>query len=212
MGGGMNGFIQSLSHKYELPMMLFTAASFVLVMAVRRYTASKLLPKLKMNVMLASAYLGMGLVLSLQFLALFHFGCAGVKAKSNICLTAMKRAQVGLFTYMQDYDDTVPPSNIWETAVSQSLKPRDEPIACPSAVVGSGYSLNAEMSTVKLAVVKDHPNTVLLFESQTPVRSTAGGKNNVDWQRHGGAPNFGMADGGARWLSKIGIEGKAWKP
>ena len=88
---------------------------------------------------------------------------------ANACPERLKKLYNALMNYAQSYDDTLPPSNRWVTAITdpaQSFVAKDQEswLNCPSAKK-YGYSMNSELSGKRLKDIPARNVTVLLFET-----------------------------------------------
>nr|WP_309694234.1 DUF1559 domain-containing protein [Armatimonas sp.] len=123
---------------------------------------------------------------------LMHFGCAQRVGRNTACRENMKQLGVAMMQYVQDYDETFPPADRWEAALKPYLK---TPLTCPAVKTKGSYGMNKALGGRKLDDVDAPTKTVVVFETNTPGPSFAGGVADVAKERHGGRSNVVFADG-----------------
>ena len=122
----------------------------------------------------------------------FHVGCAMKVSRETSCRSNLKQLGTAMEMYLQDYDNTFPPANRWESALRPYI---GTPRICPAVKQGSGYGMNKALSGRKLDEVDAPSKTVAIFETDAPGPSFFGDATDVATQRHGGRPSVVFADG-----------------
>lgn len=123
---------------------------------------------------------------------LFHIGCATRVAHQSACQENRKQLGRAMMMYVQDYDETFPPANRWESALKPYLKTI---LKCPAVKIVGSYGMNKALSGRKLDEVDDLTKTVAIFETDALGPSFSGGATDAATQRHGGRHGVVFADG-----------------
>jgi prepilin-type processing-associated H-X9-DG protein len=205
-------FLASLSHQWALPVMVLPA---IFGLAMRRlaglrarfHREGKPTRGLDLGRAVAGVlFMGSMAVLGVAFL---HVGCAALVAHQSECLSHVKQLAGSISMYTQDFDERLPPSPRWaeivtpwmQGAASSAGRSSEDLFRCPASDSPAAYGVNAALGGCSLSQVAAPADTVLLFEADAPVRSFAGGVQDLAWRRHGGAPNIGFLDGHARYAN-----------
>lgn len=123
---------------------------------------------------------------------------AKARAQTTNCLSNLRQLATAAIMYARDHDETLPDADTW----MDELKPyhkNEALLKCPAApTLEYGYAMNANLSGVKLAEVKNPASTVLFFDSTLGTRNAkCTGASIPDPARHTDGNNFVFADGHA---------------
>ena len=191
-------FSVALSHTSLglVPVALAIGFGIAVYFVEQRWRASRRIPHLLLLIVIW-IFLLTNVLLILA--ALFHFGCARLKARQVACLTNMKQLGVAAMQYAQDHNETLPPAENWESALKPYLK---TPLQCPSVKLGTSYAMNQALSKKKLEALENPADVVLFFESDNGTT--------VAQKRHGASPHFTFADGHAKHVSANNQKKLVW--
>jgi prepilin-type processing-associated H-X9-DG protein len=96
------------------------------------------------------------------------FSQARAAARQVSCLSNVKQQALGTIMYVQDYDETFPPSNTWVDATFPYVK-NDKVYRCPEVPAGSsnayGYAFNSALSRKLLKKVSVPATTQMMYDS-----------------------------------------------
>ncbi len=119
---------------------------------------------------------------------------------ANGCPDRLKKLYSAIQNYAQSYDDTLPPSDRWGTAITdpaQSFVAKEQIswLNCPST--GKfGYAMNDAITGKRLKDITDKANTPLLYETSNAITDAHGNLADVPKPgRHGGKNNVLFMDG-----------------
>ena len=217
--------LASLSHKWSVLVL-----TMPIVFAIAIYMAGILHTRARVSANRTGLYFAtvvrtascILLVLSMPvlFLALFHFGCAGLKAHSVQCMSNIKQLALGELLYSQDYDEHFPLSASWAEAIvpgginsEKYLKHSTVDLfRCPAAESPASYGLNAAMGGISISQVNYPADTVLLFDADASRKSFTGSVRDVAWKRHSNAPNIAFTDGHCKSANAFVQNRMIWNP
>lgn len=157
------------------------------------------------------------------------FAKARDTAQTSSCLSNVKQLGVAIQAYSQDYQEHLPPSRTWNTAIKTYLPPASgEVFACPKVQDGSArYRMNASVGGISVATLPSPISTVVLFDA-APGAVPFGGPRDVEarhtvrigedtssdssYSERRPAATFGMADGRAQLAQPSKMPIQAWQP
>lgn len=114
--------------------------------------------------------------------------------KNKTCPENLKQLYNAVMLYADSWDNTLPPAEIWMTAIKENV-PKDEWLHCPE-VAGAGgehygYAMNAALGGKRVSDMKDAAKTPLFYDStdvkvdahdavsSLPKPGRHGGRNNI---------------------------------
>ena len=129
------------------------------------------------------------------------------------CISNCKQLGFGMLQYAQDWDETLPPSSQWATAIEKQI-PKAEVWHCPAATLPYSYACSKEAGNLALSNVYAPATTVLLFEMDATIKNASGGPQDiVKSRRHfSDGNNYGLMDGHVKWVSDRGVINLRWQP
>jgi len=130
---------------------------------------------------------------------------AKVAAESTTCLANIKQLATGMALYAQDYDGTMPPTQMWATNLLPYTK-NEWLFTCPTlrrANEQGGYALDSRFDGIKTSTIPDPRTTVMLFESTTKQIGASDAQTSLLMKpRHGDKISIGYADGHAAGVQR----------
>lgn len=112
------------------------------------------------------------------------------------CQTNLKQMGLGFMQYIRDYDEMCPPARNWSDVLDPYTKSR-QIFQCPDrGNRASGYAYREWFSTMNQSVVEDTAKTIMVFDSDLPMRFAAdNGESLPRTPRHPKGNNLLFADG-----------------
>lgn len=143
------------------------------------------------------------------------FASAQAASHQSMCISNVKRIELGALQYSADWDETFPTSSQW-AALSDKYVVKTNGSAvwrCPESAFPFSYASNQAIGGQTLKDMDDLYATVYLFESDAGDWNVAGGKANLPpTARHSGGNTYGFMDGHAKWCNQHGLNQARWQP
>jgi hypothetical protein len=136
------------------------------------------------------------------------------RARRAVCLSNTKNIALAFQMYLEDSDGLFPPADTWCDALGDYVKHEDV-LRCPEASeLPCAYALNSRLSGVRISDIADPDAVVAVFESPGGWNGTGGPEALPAEPRHFEGDNYGLANGGARWVKRedlaMGTAGIGW--
>ncbi len=129
------------------------------------------------------------------------FGRARSSARSVSCLSNLKQISLGLLMYTQDYDETLPPAQKWQSGEMPYVK-NQSLFACSESKTG-GYAFNRRIGRLHVRFFDSPALSPMVFDSTLPGPEANDLLQSFD-ARHsssgGVGGNVGFADGHVKLL------------
>jgi len=133
------------------------------------------------------------------------------------CMTNLRIIGLGMAQYIQDYDNTMPPTKTWADAVKPYASHAS--FHCPISPTPYGYAFNTQLSARDIRKVSDPTSTVEVFETDINSPNAAGFARDVVpnrhfWSKYGdnSESNYAFADGHVRMLRPSERGKLKWTP
>lgn len=135
-------------------------------------------------------------------------------AKYELSLTRLKGHSLGMLMYASDWDDTLPPADVWMNAVSSKVNPED--LECPLQVWKTfefGFAMNKNASALETRTVKSPELVPMTFEA-TMVNKNAVGDADVMIPNNSVKDGVGLSfvDGHVARVRYEQVRDKQWIP
>ncbi len=130
-----------------------------------------------------------------------------------MCLQHEKRILFSLRVYVDDWDETLPPTDRWADRVKDSDNHQmdNRVFKCATSTSPFGYELNAALGGRTMRSIARPESTVVLFEADaTTINASGGEKDRIRTPRHDFSYSTGFADGHA--VAVRGSMGLVWRP
>ena len=119
------------------------------------------------------------------------------KARQNVCASHLKMISNAMMAYVQDYDETFPPSERWNDVLMPYVN-GESVYQCPSALEQKcGYAYNVSLSSLSFAVLESPANMEADFDALADW-NTSGGWDLAAY-RHRNGLDVSYADGHVKW-------------
>lgn len=123
------------------------------------------------------------------------FWLAREKARQSTCVSTIKMTVFGLQQYARDWDDRLPPAQLFAAAQHQYAFPkydRSEPCPSEGPRQETSYAMPVVWSGKKLSELERRPGIILVYEAD----------HGVPAYRHAKGMNVGYAAERARWRAR----------
>ena len=117
------------------------------------------------------------------------------------CLNNVKQVGLGLLEYVTDFDNRLPPANVWATA-SMPYTKNEQIFHCPEAHSPYSYALNKGVAGVDFESVQNADECVATFEADINSVDSFGGPNLITQSPRHNHLNYGLLDGSYRFATR----------
>ena len=164
---------------------------------------------------LGCALLALPFLLPLLAEIIHLFASARAVSHQSMCISNVKRIDLGAWQYSADWDETFPPSSQWAALSAKYVEKASVPSAwhCPESAFPFSYASNQAIGGQAMKTMDDLYATVYQFESDASDWNVAGGKANLPpTARHNGGNTYGFLDGHVKWCNFHGLNQARWQP
>lgn len=141
------------------------------------------------------------------------FAQARSKAQAMSCMSNVKQNCLGTLMYIEDYDETLPPTKAWMEITDPYVK-NPATRHCPEVkahtsdeTANYGYAFNSDLSNKTLGKAGQPWTTMMIYDSSTLTRDATDPGTSLDLSRHNHTGIVGYLDGHAKALSQDGESG-----
>ena len=124
----------------------------------RRQRSTLAIVGITLGVLALLGLIAIGVVAAILFPV---FARSREQARSASCMSYLKQLSIGVYMYLNDYDEKFPLKENWAEGLMPYIMNR-EVYECPS---GGGYSYNSELSGVSDEDIWSHGDCPMVFES-----------------------------------------------
>ena len=124
----------------------------------RRQRSTLAIVGITLGVLALLGLIAIGVVAAILFPV---FARSREQARSASCMSYLKQLSIGVYMYLNDYDEKFPLKENWAEGLMPYIMNR-EVYECPS---GGGYSYNSELSGLELGEIPGPAECPMLFDS-----------------------------------------------
>lgn len=124
----------------------------------------------------------------------------------------MRELGAGVFMYVQDWDERMPPADRWLDVITPYGEARPGSRPCPAYDGRHPYAMNAALVGIALARIDSPSETVMLVEHPCERANETTDRIVPDAYRHRGIANVVHTDGRASWHGVWHAQPLRWEP